>query len=819
MTNSFNYLRAPDSDGMFDSNYQRQSQNLKQITDSSLKDLDAALKNQETDNTKFLEGIKSFSTGVDELLVKRRKKKDKDDLAKAQLAVRRGDHDPDKDRKLEQIRSEEVGQTKVVNDAANKLKQRDGNSSILAQELYERDSSYRAKVHIVQLQERTRETGQRLEAAKETLKITGVDGEELSYDQIRKPSDMAAWTAKFEAQDIRNNFGNVSAEGFSLYVNEGYTNIINQHSNTWATSNANAQKKERLLTEQNVIMQSFNDGNFINAASDALYSKSLTPDQLYDLMLTGVESGAVSQNTLDQFMTEVPHTGGGTTTLSKLIGLQNYAELIKAHSDKQKRLRQDRQAENAVRVKERIAQIRMVLIDDPDGVKRKTLEEERIKLIRMNGGHAVPEMDEIIENYSAEKIAEANALDFNLDKAKEEISFGTFDLATLKNYPTSVADKLRAYIQQQPNYKQKSKQVKAHKEEIDGFVDTQAGNLPDNLKAKGTALFKQSLLARYEAHLQNEMSPQMAFEEVMSHAADKVDPKKNPGFLTDDGFMGMFRKTDVIKAEVIDMDSRLRYGKGKILLYGGKDMDREAVLQTKNALYSDTMLKIKVNQLRLGRAEFDMYDNQMAKLLGYTHPATMFKDILDRNPVIVNGEPLMFEPPPILELAENLLTPEQQRLFNSDIISAKRAFSMQTASTGLPVKVKANAQESEMLNYMTNEIGMSQFHALGLLVNGIRESSLHTSNPGDGGTSDGMFQWHAGRLTRARAALGGNWNDWRSQIKYALEEEGEPGQEYLQQQFSSAQEAADWWMRRWERPADQVSGSQFHKDTLRNLQY
>ena len=82
-----------------------------------------------------------------------------------------------------------------------------------------------------------------------------------------------------------------------------------------------------------------------------------------------------------------------------------------------------------------------------------------------------------------------------------------------------------------------------------------------------------------------------------------------------------------------------------------------------------------------------------------------------------------------------------------------------------------------------------------------------------------MFQWHAERLTRARASLGGNWNDWRSQIKYALEEEGEPGQEYLQQQFSSAQEAADWWMRRWERPAHQDRDSKRHTEILRDLQY
>mgnify|MGYP001161617805 CR=1 FL=1 len=93
MTNSFNYLTAPDNDAVFDSNYKRQSQELDQIQESGLKDLNAALKNQQTDNTKLLEGIKSFSTGVNELLVQRHEKAKKDALAKAQMAVRRGYYD------------------------------------------------------------------------------------------------------------------------------------------------------------------------------------------------------------------------------------------------------------------------------------------------------------------------------------------------------------------------------------------------------------------------------------------------------------------------------------------------------------------------------------------------------------------------------------------------------------------------------------------------------------------------------------------------------------------------------------------------------
>jgi len=814
MTNSFNYLREPENDGMFDNNYQRQSQNLEKLQRSGLKDLDAALKNQQTDSTKLLEGIKSFSTSINDLLVKRHEEAKKDALAKAQMDVRRGYHDESQAEVVREAQLEQDNLSRTINTAGADIKNRDGNSSVLAQELYARDPYYEAAVNQLLIQERANETGQRLLAAQQTLTIAGVDGEELSYAEITKPSDMAAWTAKFEAQDIRENFSEVTAEGFSLYANERYTNTINQHSNAWASSNATAQEKERLLTESNVIMQSFNDGSFIVKATSALYSKRLTPNQLFDLMLTGVESGAVSQATLKEMSAEIPHTGGGTTSLAKLIGLQNHAKLQKAFTDKGKADYQARQQMNSFRVKERIAQIRLALIDDPDGVPRETLEKERDKLIRANGGHPVPEMDEIIDTYSAEAIAKDNALNFDIEREKRLMDYGLFDEGNMKNYPLSVQAKLKAYQSQLPNYQLNSSLVKAQKAEIENMVDLKVKNVPDGRKAKGTDLFKQELNTLYEGHLQSGLSPTLAMDKTRKHFENRLEQE---GFFDNvKGFVGMFRSEEAYLADHSNITSRLNYGTGKWQSLG---KDTELVLQTKNALYSDELLKIKVNQLRLGKAQFDAYDKHMAALLGYTHPATMIKDILDNNPIIVNGEPLMFEPPPILELANNLQTPEQARLFNSDIMSARRAISMQPQSTGLPVRVKANAQESEMLNYMTNEIGMSQFHALGLLVNGIRESSLHTSNPGDNGTSDGMFQWHADRLTRARAALGGNWNDWRSQITYALEEEGEPGQEYLQQQFSSAQEAADWWMRRWERPADQDRDSRRHTEILQNLQY
>jgi hypothetical protein len=186
---------------------------------------------------------------------------------------------------------------------------------------------------------------------------------------------------------------------------------------------------------------------------------------------------------------------------------------------------------------------------------------------------------------------------------------------------------------------------------------------------------------------------------------------------------------------------------------------------------------------------------------------------------------------------QNNWSPKQRYTFTSDKVSneqrlrelrqqvnqfeSRNSFqpreSFQTSQATVPLEGTVQEKGNQAITYMTQEMGMSDFHAYGLLANAIRESSLLTTNPGDKGTSDGWFQWHAGRLSRAKAALGDQWNNWQAQIKYALEEEGEPGQEYLQQNFSSRQEAADWWMKYWERPAHPERDSKRHSEILGNF--
>ena len=120
------------------------------------------------------------------------------------------------------------------------------------------------------------------------------------------------------------------------------------------------------------------------------------------------------------------------------------------------------------------------------------------------------------------------------------------------------------------------------------------------------------------------------------------------------------------------------------------------------------------------------------------------------------------------------------------------------------------------LNYMTQDLGMSQNHALGILANIIRESNLDPkAASGDDGGPGGLFQWFAERQTDEVRRLV-RAGDWKGQIEYALREEGEPGQQFLNMQFATPEEAADWWMENWERPADLQGGSQRHIQILNN---
>ena len=182
--------------------------------------------------------------------------------------------------------------------------------------------------------------------------------------------------------------------------------------------------------------------------------------------------------------------------------------------------------------------------------------------------------------------------------------------------------------------------------------------------------------------------------------------------------------------------------------------------------------------------------------------------------------------------SKSLSTLNAFKVFDESILSAQKDNKkllnnyneMLLASTTLPSGIftdQATAPttgiQGEMYNYMTKELGLSHNKALGILANIHRESSFDIDAKGDphAGGSFGLFQWNAdaGRAKPMMEAVPDWKTNWKGQIKYALSED--VGPEFIKMKFNSPQEAADWWMKYWERPADLDYGSKRHKEYLK----
>jgi hypothetical protein len=129
--------------------------------------------------------------------------------------------------------------------------------------------------------------------------------------------------------------------------------------------------------------------------------------------------------------------------------------------------------------------------------------------------------------------------------------------------------------------------------------------------------------------------------------------------------------------------------------------------------------------------------------------------------------------------------------------------------------------QKDVYEYLTKTKGLDDNQALGLMANINRESSFRPSVREKGGTGHGLFQWSHERIAPMKKAIPDWETNWKGQIDYALNEPENlslvaPGA-YQRQKFKSSQEAADWWMKKWERPLDTTSGSQSHARYLSSV--
>lgn len=127
---------------------------------------------------------------------------------------------------------------------------------------------------------------------------------------------------------------------------------------------------------------------------------------------------------------------------------------------------------------------------------------------------------------------------------------------------------------------------------------------------------------------------------------------------------------------------------------------------------------------------------------------------------------------------------------------------------------KGSVNPNEVSAYLKSK--MDDNHRLGILANIQGESGFQPGVLGDHNTSGGFFQHHAERFSKMVNYVGDDWaTDWKNQIDFALSEPA--GREYLSTRFSSPEQATDWWVRKFERPASPTSASNERIKLLKNF--
>ena len=124
-----------------------------------------------------------------------------------------------------------------------------------------------------------------------------------------------------------------------------------------------------------------------------------------------------------------------------------------------------------------------------------------------------------------------------------------------------------------------------------------------------------------------------------------------------------------------------------------------------------------------------------------------------------------------------------------------------TSSPVLPSSASSNDSNptpKQVFDYMKS-LGVSDVHAKGILANIKGESGFQTGVMGDGGTSGGLFQMHAGRYTKMVNAVPDWKTNWKGQIVHGLKDDRAP--EYLKTKFDNPVQAANWFLHNYERPA------------------
>ena len=308
-----------------------------------------------------------------------------------------------------------------------------------------------------------------------------------------------------------------------------------------------------------------------------------------------------------------------------------------------------------------------------------------------------------------------------------------------------------------------------------------------------TFLVQARLESEYLKELKLTNDPLKALERVnkmvdAGNAGDKSSPFYIDPSLGDNN-RPVFPNIETSDREVAEMNT---YIDKQILVDGA------AVAGKPFALANSKQMDATYTSATAGTVQYPPGILKFAEQFGFK-PSEVYNAQRQANNATTGDNKPLLTPSPVTDLIDGV-PPAMRKLFLSDVdAQVRRGSAMLTGQ--LPRRSSmggSNPTPRDAYDYMRS-LGVSDIHAKGILANIAGESSFQTDVMGDNGMSGGLFQMHNDRYRKMERAVPDWRTNWRGQIEHALKDDTAP--QYLQMRFNTPEEAADWFLENYERPA------------------
>ena len=674
MTNSFNYLKPPDIDAAFSAEAARQNEQTAGFAEQAKLNRITEGKNKQS-IAGVLNALGPLSKTLSDIGAGQIAKQEKELSAKAMYNHARGYHTEEEDKPLDAFNKELDKQSSEINGLASKVQKEDGDESILAEELYQRNPRYRAAVHRIQLQQSVVAAAGNLDDSKESLTITGEDGEELSYDSISKASDMSAWMAKWQAKYIEDNYaGVITDEAYAQYVSKPLMKLLYDRSNSWAIENGRKQKAARLETAAAEIAFSLQteDGNSPDVVQSALISKVLNVKQIADVLQTQIANGQIDDKEWDKLEEVTIKKDGKDVTISEVMA-QYWPGLERQRMTAVQQQYEDIKTSGQQLDLDYVRQAVEIGENSTDGRTSENVYEEFLEKWR-KVGHVgePPELKKWFNSNSAEALARKEVV----EEVNNRIQLGTFQLSELHKYDPQTRKLIQQELNNSPKY---SRQVESDKVNKKAIRDIVSGAVSETVSGKqhySVGLMQEKLIRKYENQLLITDDPDLALDKVLSDF-EKLKDKNEDSFITADGFTEFVPTTGAVTDA---MQAQATYYNTLNQTIDSVGVD--AAIEKSGLFYKENELKGKINLVEQGSTGYTNKDFRLAHLAGLSHPSELIQRIAKAQGIE------MELPPTHIQVQQDIVSAADRALMTylPSYKSSLRAFANQEQYRGLPVR-------------------------------------------------------------------------------------------------------------------------------------